>query len=79
MATSGVGFCHDANETNAEILAALLSDGYDYPQAYVDAFLFEPDSSVAQLPTTLWDLHSSFAAEMPFDPLHWDTDGNWVA
>ena len=78
MKTSGVGFFHEANVTNDEVLAALLNDGYDYPQAYVDAFLFAPNSPVAELPSTLMDLHISSMSEMPFDPMHWDFDGNWI-
>lgn len=75
---SGVGYFHERNATDDDVLAALLTDGYDYPQAYVDAFLFAPNSLVAELPVTLMDLHISLMSEMPFDPLCWDADGNWI-
>jgi hypothetical protein len=76
--TSGVGYFYGNAEIDNAVLAGLLEDGYDYPQAYVDTFLFGPESVIAQLPATLFDLHVSSMSEMPFDPLHWDLDGNYI-
>ena len=75
---SGVGYYYGDANTD-DLLAGLLADGYDYPQAYVDACLFVPNSPVAELPATLIDLHLSSLSDMPFgfDP-HWDADGNWI-
>lgn len=79
MSTSGVGYFYGNSESDDSVLAGLLEDGYDYPQTYVDTFLFEPESAIVRLPVTLMDLHNDFTSDMPFgfDP-HWDCDGNWV-
>lgn len=79
MSTSGVGPLYDARLSDDLVLGDLLeARHYDYPQAYVDAYAIYPNSPVTELPTTLMDLHISSMSEMPFDPLHWDADGNYI-
>lgn len=79
MTTSGVGPTYSNLITDEWLLEVLItSQSCDYPQTYVDTFDITPNSPVAELPVTLWDLHCSSMSEMPFDPAHWDFAGNYI-
>lgn len=58
---SGVGYYYGRDESNDAVLSGLLDDGYDYPDAYAEAFAFEPRSVIASaLPTTLESMHRTW-------------------
>jgi hypothetical protein len=81
--TSGVGTYYGRYEedTNEMVLQDLLNDDrYDVAEILIEVGIVDlPNSVVAELPTTLLDLHTSSLSPMPFgyDP-HWDADGNWI-
>ena len=81
MMASGLGIWYGYRDSNAAVLTDLLKDDYDFditPDQQASGEYDTPNSPVAELPTTLFDLHCSSASDMPFDPLHWDSEGNYI-
>lgn len=78
---SGIGIWYGDKDTDVAVLWDLLKDDYDFeitPEDQASGEYDTPNSVVAELPVTLLDLHISSMSEMPFDPLNWDADGNWI-